>query len=144
MLDKFAALLGIRPDQAEDALYSERAARHVVSRRSFFGAAGALATGAAFSFGGLEIADAATRLPGTLYVGRGGSDSNDGLSWATRKLTIGGVAPVPGDLIMVGPGPIDINCAVDRVMMIGQPVFRDGARITNSVFLTNKEARPLT
>ena len=58
MLDRFAKLLGIRPDQAEEALRSERAAKHVVSRRSFFGAAGALATGAIFSFGGVVAEDA--------------------------------------------------------------------------------------
>ena len=46
MLDRFAKLLGIRPDQAEEALRSERAAKHVVSRRSFFGAAAALSAGA--------------------------------------------------------------------------------------------------
>ena len=62
MLDRFAKLLGIRPDQAEDALRSERAAKHVVSRRSFFGAAAALATGAVFSFGGVEVAEPASPL----------------------------------------------------------------------------------
>lgn len=51
MLDKFARLLGIRPDQAEYALQSERAAKLVVSRRSFLGVGAALATGALFSFG---------------------------------------------------------------------------------------------
>lgn len=50
MLDRFAKLLGIRPDQAEDALHSERAAKHVVSRRSFFGASAALTAGTVFSF----------------------------------------------------------------------------------------------
>lgn len=50
MLDKFAKLLGIRTDQAEDALHSERAAKHVVSRRSFFGASAALTAGTVFSF----------------------------------------------------------------------------------------------
>lgn len=57
MLDRFAKLLGIRPDQAEDALRSERVAKHVVSRRSFFGAAAALAGGTLFSFGGVDVAE---------------------------------------------------------------------------------------
>lgn len=50
MLDALCKLLGIREDQAEDALKSERAARHALSRRSFFGAAGMLTTGTVFSF----------------------------------------------------------------------------------------------
>lgn len=52
MLDVLCKLLGIREDQAEDALKSERAARHALSRRSFFGAAGMLTAGTVFSFGG--------------------------------------------------------------------------------------------
>jgi len=41
------------------------------------------------------------------YVGPGGSDSNDGLSWANRKLTLTGVEDTPvvaGDTVYVGPG----------------------------------------
>ena len=43
----------------------------------------------------------------TRYVGKGGSDSADGLSWANRKLTLNGVEDTPvvaGDEIIVGPG----------------------------------------
>jgi hypothetical protein len=50
MLDVFCKLLGIRQDQAEDALKSERVARHALSRRTLFGASAMLATGAVFSF----------------------------------------------------------------------------------------------
>ena len=50
-LSRFAKLLGLPTHQAEDALHSERAARAVLSRRSFFAAGGALAAGTAFSFG---------------------------------------------------------------------------------------------
>lgn len=49
MIDTLCKLLGIREDQADDALRSERCARLTLSRRSLFGAA--LCTGAAFSFG---------------------------------------------------------------------------------------------
>lgn len=49
-LKAFARLLRIRDDQAEDALYNARAAKLVLSRRSFVGVGAALATGAAFSF----------------------------------------------------------------------------------------------
>jgi hypothetical protein len=41
------------------------------------------------------------------YVGKGGSDSADGLSWANRKLTLNGAEDSPvvaGDIIYVGPG----------------------------------------
>lgn len=57
MLQRFACMLGLRDDQAEDGLESERVAQHVLSRRSFLGAAGALASGAVFSFPGIEAAD---------------------------------------------------------------------------------------
>lgn len=57
MLDKFAKLLGIHRDQADDALRSERVAKHVIGRRSFFGAAAALASGAVFSFGTEPLVD---------------------------------------------------------------------------------------
>jgi hypothetical protein len=49
-LDRFARLLGLPPEDAEDALHSDRAARAVLTRRSFFAAAGAMAAGTAFSF----------------------------------------------------------------------------------------------
>ena len=42
----------------------------------------------------------------TRYVGPGGNNSNDGLSWANRKLTLAGVesAVAAGDVVYVGPG----------------------------------------
>jgi hypothetical protein len=55
-LSALARMLGIRSELAEDAMRSERAARAVLSRRSLFAAAGAMAAGAAFSFGG-PVAD---------------------------------------------------------------------------------------
>lgn len=50
-LNALARLLGIKPDHAEDALHSERAARAVLTRRNLFAAGGALAAGSVFSFG---------------------------------------------------------------------------------------------
>ena len=41
------------------------------------------------------------------YVGIGGNDANDGLSWANRKLTLNGAENTPveaGDTVYVGPG----------------------------------------
>lgn len=41
------------------------------------------------------------------YVGKGGSDANNGLTWSTRKLTLNGAedTPVaPGDIVYVGAG----------------------------------------
>ena len=43
-------MLGVGEHQAEDVLRSESAARAVLTRRNFFAAGAALATGAAFSF----------------------------------------------------------------------------------------------
>ncbi len=44
-LQKFASLLGVPPRLAEDCLYSESAARAVLSRRNLFAAGAALAVG---------------------------------------------------------------------------------------------------
>lgn len=53
MIDALARLLGIRPDQTEDALRSERAARATLNRRGFLlagaTAGAAIATGALWS-----------------------------------------------------------------------------------------------
>ena len=51
------------------------------------------------------------------FVGIGGNDGNDGLSWANRKLTINGAEDVPiaaADTVYVGPGtyPEDVTCDV--------------------------------
>lgn len=51
-LSRFATLLGLPAHQAEDALYSERSARHVLSRRGFFGVSAAMVMGTAFCFVG--------------------------------------------------------------------------------------------
>lgn len=48
-LTKLAGMLGVRPELAEDALHSERAARAVLTRRNLLAAGAALASGAAFS-----------------------------------------------------------------------------------------------
>ncbi len=48
--NEFAALIGVAPRHAEDALHSERAARASLSRRGLFGASAALAAGVAFGF----------------------------------------------------------------------------------------------
>lgn len=67
-LESFARLLGIKDDQAEDALTSERVARHV-TRRGFLGAAGALVGGTLFSFGTEEPRTLFLREDGTWHGG---------------------------------------------------------------------------
>lgn len=50
------------------------------------------------------------------YVGPGGSDSADGLTWANRKLTLNGVEDSPvvaGDVVYVGPGVYREQLIVD-------------------------------
>ena len=54
----------------------------------------------------------------TRYVGTGGNNSNDGLSWANRKLTLNGVEDSPveaGDTVYVAPGVYreTLTCDVD-------------------------------
>lgn len=54
----------------------------------------------------------------TRYVGIGGNDSNDGLSWANRKLTLNGVEDTPveaGDVVYIGAGTYRdaMTCDVD-------------------------------
>ncbi len=61
MIDALARLLGIRRDQTEDALKSERAARATLNRRGFLlagaSASAALATGAIWSLPAVEAAE---------------------------------------------------------------------------------------
>lgn len=52
----------------------------------------------------------------TRYVGPGGSDAADGLSWVNRKETLNGVEDTPvasGDIIRVGPGVYRETLTVD-------------------------------
>lgn len=59
------------------------------------------------------------------YVGMGGSDANDGLSWATRKLTLNGVEDTPvvaGDTVYVGAGTYREQLTVDVSGSPGSPI----------------------
>lgn len=59
------------------------------------------------------------------YVGSGGSDSNDGLSWANRKLTLNGVEDTPvvaGDTVYVGPGVYREQLTCDVAGSSGSPI----------------------
>lgn len=61
----------------------------------------------------------------TYYVGPGGNDANDGLSWANRKLTLNGVEDTPveaGDTVYVGAGTYreKLTCDVDGTS--GSPI----------------------
>lgn len=47
-LDSFAKLVGVKPDDAEDAIASEEHAKKVLSRRGLFGAGAALVASKAF------------------------------------------------------------------------------------------------
>ncbi len=50
MLDTLARILGLSRTDAEASLYSERAARHVLTRRDAIGLAAATCAGSAFEF----------------------------------------------------------------------------------------------
>jgi hypothetical protein len=61
----------------------------------------------------------------TYYVGPGGNDANDGLTWAARKLTLNGAEDIPvaaGDTVYVGPGTYreTLTCDVDGAS--GSPI----------------------
>lgn len=59
------------------------------------------------------------------YVGIGGNDGNDGLSWANRKLTLNGVDDTPvvaGDIIYIGPGTYREMLTVAVAGSAGNPI----------------------
>ena len=61
----------------------------------------------------------------TLYVGPGGSDANNGLSWANRRLTLNGIEDKPvvaGDTVYVGPGVYRETLTVDVAGSSGNPI----------------------
>ena len=61
----------------------------------------------------------------TRYVGAGGNDSNTGLSWAQRKLTLNGVEDTPveaGDTVYVGAGTYREMLTVDVSGSSGSPI----------------------
>jgi len=61
----------------------------------------------------------------TRYVGIGGNDSNTGLSWAQRKLTLNGVEDTPveaGDTVYVGPGTYREQLNTDVDGSSGSPI----------------------
>lgn len=63
------------------------------------------------------------------YVGPGGSDSNNGLSWANRKLTLNGVEDTPvvaGDIVYVGPGTYRETFTADVDGSSGNPIVYIG------------------
>ena len=66
----------------------------------------------------------AGELMATYYVGIGGNDSNDGLSWAQRKLTLGGAEALvaAGDIVYIGAGTYreKLICGVSG--SIGAPI----------------------
>lgn len=61
----------------------------------------------------------------TRYVGIGGNDANNGLSWATRKLTLNGIEDTPveaGDTVYIGPGTYREMLTCDVSGSAGNPI----------------------
>jgi len=59
------------------------------------------------------------------YVGSGGSNANNGTSWATRKLTLNGAEDIPvaaGDSVYVAPGVYRELLTVDVSGTAGNPI----------------------
>jgi len=82
-LRSLARLLGVREDQAHDALHSERAAQAVLRRRDFFAASGALAAGVAFVETPALAPVPTWRVPSDLYAG-----------WEMYKLAAAAILPM--------------------------------------------------
>lgn len=63
------------------------------------------------------------------YCGPGGSDSNDGLSWVNRKLTLNGLEDSPvaaGDICYIAPGVYRETLTVDVSGSSGNPIVYIG------------------
>ena len=61
----------------------------------------------------------------TYYVGTGGNNSNNGTTWALRKLTLNGAEDIPvaaGDTVYVGPGVYRESLTVDVSGSSGSPI----------------------
>lgn len=61
----------------------------------------------------------------TYYVGKGGSDAADGLTWANRKLTLNGAEDIPvaaSDTVYVGPGAYREQLTLDVSGTAGNPI----------------------
>lgn len=61
----------------------------------------------------------------TYYVGSGGNNGNNGLSWANRKLTLNGVEDIPvaaGDIVYVAPGSYNEMLTLDVSGSSGNPI----------------------
>ena len=61
----------------------------------------------------------------TYYVGSGGNDGNDGLTWGARKLTLNGVEDIPvvaGDTVYVAPGVYRELLTCDVSGSAGNPI----------------------
>lgn len=73
------------------------------------------------------------------FVGVGGNNGNDGLSWATRKLTLNGVEDTPvvaGDEVRVGPGTYREQLTCDVSGTAGSPITYigdEGGTLTDGI-----------
>jgi hypothetical protein len=142
-LQTLAKLLRIREDQAEDALYNARAAKLVLSRRSFIGVGAALTTGAAFGFykqfGYLPWND-----PSKLYVYLEDDNGNmyervavqrDELHWKVQQGRVSTTKPICFPAESSGR---DMRCTQLRILMADGHQLATGrlnceVRITNGV-----------
>ena len=71
----------------------------------------------------------------TYYVGTGGNDSNNGTTWALRKLTLNGAEDIPvaaGDTVYVGAGTYRETLTVDVSGSSGSPSGSGASPTTGS------------
>lgn len=83
----------------------------------------------------------------TYYVGKGGNDGNDGLSWANRFLTLNGAEDEPvasGDTVYVGPGIYRelLTCDVDgasEIAYIADPTGENTDGVGGDVIISGSD-----
>src|SRR5690606_15690047 len=75
----------------------------------------------------------------TYFVGAGGNNSNDGLTWANRKLTLNGAEDIPvaaGDTVIVAPGVYRETLTTDVSGTSGNPITYvgdEGGTLTDGI-----------
>lgn len=111
ILATFARLIGVPTRLAEDALHSERAARHTLSRRGMMGALAAMAAGSVVSlpampreWDGYSI----TLVNGAAY------------SWESVKVYIGGVWFADVTCIEYDGPEADIGCHISEAIAVAE------------------------
>lgn len=110
ILSAFARIIGVPTRLAEDALHSERAARHTLSRRGMMGALAAMAAGSVMP---LPVMPAATSGSMTLVNGVV-------YSWSDIKVRIAGELLIGVKSIHYDGPCYDIGCHISEGIRVAE------------------------